>query len=119
MNQSLKGKEYQQVSFTVDRDRVLQFADAIGEDNPVFRDAEAARSTYFRLRKRLAEQGRLTFEVAEPITLRRNRPPGAPSELELRSAAAMTNLPPGDTQDRRHLFAWAQRAPGDRSGDRG
>jgi len=44
MNQSLKGKEYQQVSFTVDRDRVLQFADAIGEDNPVFRDAEAARA---------------------------------------------------------------------------
>jgi len=44
MNQSLKGKEYQQVSFTVDRGRVLQFADAIGEDNPVFRDAEAARA---------------------------------------------------------------------------
>ena len=44
LNQSLKGKEYQQVSFTVDRDRVLQFADAIGEDNPVFRDAEAARA---------------------------------------------------------------------------
>jgi len=44
MNQSLKGKEYQQVSFTVDRDRVLQFADAIGEDNPIFRDPEAARA---------------------------------------------------------------------------
>jgi acyl dehydratase len=44
LNQALKGKEYQEVSFTVERDRVLQFADAIGEDNPVFRDAEAAKS---------------------------------------------------------------------------
>jgi acyl dehydratase len=44
LNQALKGKEYQTVSFTVERDRVLQFADAIGEDDPIFRDPEAARS---------------------------------------------------------------------------
>ena len=44
LNQALKGKEYQEVSFTVERDRVVQFADAIGEDNPVFRDAEASAS---------------------------------------------------------------------------
>jgi len=44
LNQSLKGKEYKEVSFPVERDRVLQFADAIGEDNPVFRDREAARA---------------------------------------------------------------------------
>ena len=44
LNQSLKGKEYQEVSFTVERDRVIQFADAIGEDAAVFRDAEAAKS---------------------------------------------------------------------------
>lgn len=43
LNQALKGKQYQEVSFTVDRDRVLAFADAIGEDNPVFREAAAAR----------------------------------------------------------------------------
>src|SRR6266540_285640 len=43
LNQSLKGKEYQEVSFTVERDRVIQFADAIGENNPVFREAAAAR----------------------------------------------------------------------------
>jgi acyl dehydratase len=42
LNQSLKGKEYKEVSLPVERDRVLQFADAIGEDNPVFRDREAA-----------------------------------------------------------------------------
>ena len=44
LNQSLKGKEYKEVAFPVERDRVLQFADAIGEDNPVFRDREAARA---------------------------------------------------------------------------
>ncbi len=44
LNQELKGKEYQEVSFPVERDRVLQFADAIGEDNPIYRDADAARA---------------------------------------------------------------------------
>ncbi len=44
LNQSLKGKAYQPVSFTVERDRVVQFADAIGEDAPVFRDPGAARA---------------------------------------------------------------------------
>lgn len=44
LNQSLKGKEYQRLAFRVERDRVLQFADAIEEDNPVFRDEAAARA---------------------------------------------------------------------------
>jgi acyl dehydratase len=43
LNQSLKGKEYPAISFPVDRERVLAFADAIDEDNPVFRDPGAAR----------------------------------------------------------------------------
>jgi len=43
LNQSLKGKEYGEVTFTVDQGRVAQFADAIGEDRPAFRDSEAAR----------------------------------------------------------------------------
>src|SRR6266496_2976098 len=47
LNQELKGKEYQEVEFTVDRGRVLQFDDAIGEDNPVFRDADAAKAAGF------------------------------------------------------------------------
>jgi acyl dehydratase len=47
LNQALKGKEYQEVSFTVERDRVVQFTDAIGEDNSVFRDAETAKSHGF------------------------------------------------------------------------
>jgi acyl dehydratase len=43
LNQSIKGKEYPAVTVTVERDVVLRFADAIGEDNPLFRDPEAAR----------------------------------------------------------------------------
>jgi acyl dehydratase len=44
LNQALKGKEYQEVRFVVERERVAQFADAIGEENPIFHDPEAARS---------------------------------------------------------------------------
>ena len=44
LNQSLKGKEYQEVSFPVKREDVLAFADAIGEENPIYRDAGAARA---------------------------------------------------------------------------
>jgi acyl dehydratase len=44
LNQSLKGKEYNEVSFTVDRDHVIRFCDAIGEDNPIFRDEAAAKA---------------------------------------------------------------------------
>jgi acyl dehydratase len=40
LNQSLKGKQYQEVPFTVDRDRVIQFADAIGDDDPRYREGE-------------------------------------------------------------------------------
>jgi acyl dehydratase len=47
LNQSLKGKEYQEISFEVERDRVTQFALAVGEDDPRFLDAEAARGEGF------------------------------------------------------------------------
>lgn len=43
LNYELKGKEYNEVSFTVDREHVVRFCDAIGEDNPVFRDDAAAK----------------------------------------------------------------------------
>jgi acyl dehydratase len=43
LNQTLKGKEYVPVSFPVERERVNAFAAAIGEDNPLFTDAAAAR----------------------------------------------------------------------------
>jgi acyl dehydratase len=44
LNQSLKGKEYPDVEFTVERDQVLQFAEAISEDAAPFREAESARA---------------------------------------------------------------------------
>jgi acyl dehydratase len=43
LNRSLTGKEYGEVRFVVDRDRALQFSDAVGEDRPVFRDPGPAR----------------------------------------------------------------------------
>ena len=45
MDYALKGKQYHEVTFEVERDRVLQFADAIGEDSPVFRDSDAAAAS--------------------------------------------------------------------------
>jgi acyl dehydratase len=47
LNQSLKGKTYGGMALTVERDRVTQFAQAIGEDDPRFLDAEAARAEGF------------------------------------------------------------------------
>jgi acyl dehydratase len=47
LNQSLKGKEYLEVSFVVDRDRVNRFADAIGDADPIYRDPEAAKAAGF------------------------------------------------------------------------
>jgi acyl dehydratase len=44
LNQSLKGKEYGEVSFTVERDKVNQFAQAVGETDPIYTDAEAAKA---------------------------------------------------------------------------
>jgi acyl dehydratase len=44
LNQALKGKAYPEERLAVDRDHVLRFAEAIGEDNPVFRDPAAARA---------------------------------------------------------------------------
>jgi acyl dehydratase len=43
LNQALKGKEYEPVTFEVTRDQVTSFVDAIGEERPIFRDAPSAR----------------------------------------------------------------------------
>jgi acyl dehydratase len=47
LNQSLKGKTYEEVDFEVERERATQFALAVGEDDPRFLDPEAARSEGF------------------------------------------------------------------------
>jgi acyl dehydratase len=47
LNQSMKGREYQEIEIEVDRDRVAQFALAVGEDDPRFLEAEPARAEGF------------------------------------------------------------------------
>jgi hypothetical protein len=45
----------------------------------------ASRATYFRIRRRLEDEQRLVVEPVPPIQLRRRRPPGTLSQLELDS----------------------------------
>jgi acyl dehydratase len=45
---SAVGKTYDAVEFAVEADRIRKFADAIGADNPVHHDADAARGAGFR-----------------------------------------------------------------------
>jgi acyl dehydratase len=47
LNQSLKGKSYQELEFEVERDRVNQFALAVGEDDTRFTDPAAAKAEGF------------------------------------------------------------------------
>jgi len=47
LNQSLKGKTYPELAFEVERDRVTEFALAVGEDDPRFTDPEAAKAEGF------------------------------------------------------------------------
>jgi acyl dehydratase len=47
LNQSLKGKTYQEIELQVDRDRVTRFALAVGENDARFLESEAARAEGF------------------------------------------------------------------------
>ncbi len=47
LNQSLKGKTYQEIRFEVERDRVTQFSLAVGEEDPRFLEDGAARAEGF------------------------------------------------------------------------
>jgi hypothetical protein len=41
LNQALVGKTYQEVEFEVEADQVVEFAEAIGDDDPRYRDGQA------------------------------------------------------------------------------
>lgn len=43
-----QGKTWDPVTFTVEAGRITQYADAIGADSPLHRDADAARAAGFR-----------------------------------------------------------------------
>jgi acyl dehydratase len=45
---SKAGKTFEPAEFQVDADRIRQYADAVGEDNPVHHDSEAAKAAGFR-----------------------------------------------------------------------
>jgi acyl dehydratase len=47
LNQSLKGKAYQEIEFEVERDRATDFAVAVGEDDLRYLEADAARAEGF------------------------------------------------------------------------
>jgi acyl dehydratase len=47
LNQSLKGKTYEELNFEVERDRVTQFSLAVGEDDPRFLESGAAQAEGF------------------------------------------------------------------------
>jgi acyl dehydratase len=42
------GKEYPSVAYEVGREKIREYASAVGEDNPVHHDREAARAAGFR-----------------------------------------------------------------------
>ncbi|MEO8329497.1 MAG: MaoC family dehydratase N-terminal domain-containing protein [Candidatus Nanopelagicales bacterium] len=43
LNDDLVGKRYPSQTYEVCREKIREFAEAIGDDNPVYRDCEAAR----------------------------------------------------------------------------
>ncbi len=48
LDKSFIGKEYEPFSFEVEKGRIRQFADAIGDDSPIYRDEAAARDAGYR-----------------------------------------------------------------------
>jgi len=44
LNTDLIGKTYEEIDYVVDRDAVNRFVEAIGEEDPIYRDAEAAKA---------------------------------------------------------------------------
>ena len=44
LDRSFIGREYESFSFEVEKGRIRQFADAIGDDNPIYRDEAAAKA---------------------------------------------------------------------------
>ena len=48
VNTEAIGKEWPAAEFEVEADRIVQYADAIGAENPVHHEAEAAKSAGFR-----------------------------------------------------------------------
>ena len=48
LDKSFIGKEYEPFSFEVEKGRIRQFAGAIGDNNPIYRDEAAAKAAGYR-----------------------------------------------------------------------
>ena len=48
VNEELIGKEYPAVEYEVGREKIREYANAVGETNPIHHDPEAARAAGFR-----------------------------------------------------------------------
>ena len=48
LDKSFIGKEYEPFSFEVEKGRIRQFANAIGDDNPIYRDEAAAKAEGYK-----------------------------------------------------------------------
>src|SRR5206468_6027745 len=62
LNRDLIGKEYGDVEFEVERDRIVQFADAIGDDDPRYRSDEPIAPPTFPTVLQIATGGQIVLD---------------------------------------------------------
>ena len=62
LNQALKGKEYQPIDFTVERDRVARFCDAIGDGDERYRSDDPIAPPTFSTVMQIATGGQVVLD---------------------------------------------------------
>jgi len=62
LNRELIGKEYGEVEFDVERDRIVQFADAIGDDDARYRSEEPVAPPTFPTVLQIATGGQIVLD---------------------------------------------------------
>src|SRR5437867_6967977 len=62
LNRGLIGKQYGDVEFTVERDRIVQFAGAIGDDDPRYRSDEPIAPPTFPTVLQIATGGQIVLD---------------------------------------------------------
>ena len=62
LNKDLVGKEYEDVAFAVERDRIVQFADAIGDADPRYRSEEPVAPPTFPTVLQIATGGQIVLD---------------------------------------------------------
>ena len=62
LNRELIGKQYGDVPFEVERERVVQFADAIGDDDPRYRSEEPVAPPTFPTVLQIATGGQIVLD---------------------------------------------------------